>query len=1158
MSTRFFSLVLAVSILVSGTTLHAQVSGRITGTVVDPTDNLITGAEVTLVNERTGETSTAMSGGAGAFVFPNVPASTYTIRIKSSGFSTYESTGLVLNANQSLALGNVKLALGTVTEKVTVEAQGAVVQTDTSNQTALLTTSQLGGLMSRGRDIVSLMTVLPGVTQNVSSDSLGGNWGTGTPNMQGMRSHWNTFLLDGQPGSDIDVLNFFTISVSMDAVEEVSAKQTSYLAEDGRLPGPHVNIVSKSGTKEFHGVGYWFKRHEMFNANNFYNNRLGIPKPLTRYNTLGGAVGGPIYIPGKFNADKDKLFFFVSQENWRIQLPGPILNATLPTELERRGDFSQSYDQNGALISVLDPSAGGQPFPGNMIPANRINRFGQRMVGWHPMPNQFDRNITRGAFNYQYQERRRQPKTQTQLKIDFLPTSKDRISFRPRWWDSDIQGQFQSTAFNSNFFAQPHHYHYVNDVYAVNYTRTFSPTVVNDFNFGYGITKELGTLNDEFQLTNVRREKYGLEGLSQLFPKTNPLNIIPRQFYGGLPNSPNTDFDPRTPIDAADQRLWFTNNVSWVKNSHTFKFGFFYELNNASEGPRASAVGRHMSTFDFGRDRNNPLDSNHPFSNAMLGNFLSYSESSGRTAGRAQIYTAEWFAQDSWKVNRRLNIDIGVRFYKFIPWRLREDEGSAFALGRYDVTKLARLYVPALDANGRRVAMNPINGQLAPTPLIGAFVPNSGDRLTGTVVGSDSSYPKGFRNNPPIQAAPRLGFAYDVFGTGKTAIRGGFAVNKQTIFSSQNSMWTVTTAPPILESPNIFYGTIDSFLGAGQVLFPTDATSFDLNYDKVATVYQWSFGIQQNVGFGTVVEATYTGNSGRHLRQNRALNTLAPGTRFLPSSNDPTTNRPLPDTFLRPRLGYQGIQYLEDSGYSNYNSLQVAVNRRYTSGLQFGLAYTYSKAMGITDNDGGGLPIYRDYRSYLYGKLGYDQTHVLVFNYLYSLPNVQALGGNAFSRAVFHNWEVAGITTFSSGFPLGIGMSYIDGVDRWGGGDAPRVNMVANPLLPRGERSFSRWFNTASVAAPGRLDFGNAPRDVFRGPGINNWDFTVFKNFPIGERTRFQFRWEFYNFFNHTQFASVDTSARFDAQGRQVNGQFGQITGARLERQMQLSLRFEF
>ena len=278
----------------------------------------------------------------------------------------------------------------------------------------------------------------------------------------------------------------------------------------------------------------------------------------------------------------------------------------------------------------------------------------------------------------------------------------------------------------------------------------------------------------------------------------------------------------------------------------------------------------------------------------------------------------------------------------------------------------------------------------------------------------------------------------------------------------------------------------------------------------------------------------------------------------MPSSIDPTTNRPFPDNFLRPYLGYQNVRYLEDSGYSNYNALQVAINRRYTAGLQVGLAYTYAKAMGIANQDGDTLPMYTDYRSYLYGKLSFDQTHVLVLNYLYSLPNKDVLGRNKLSRAVFHNWDLAGIGTFASGFPVGINLSRTDGVDRQGGGDAPRVYVTGNPLLPRGDRSFTKWFNTAAFAAPGVGQFGNAPRDVFRGPGIHNWDLTLSKNFPIREKARFQFRWELYNLFNHTQWSGVDNNARFDAAGNQVNGQFGQVTAARASRQMQFALRFEF
>ena len=1146
---RYKPLLVLLCAVLSASAVFGQVSGRLSGTVTDPTGQVIVAAEVTVTNDGTSEQRIVQSNEAGNFVIAALPPATYSISVQSAGFQSYEQTGIILSADQALALGSIQLSIGAVTETVTVQAEGAAVETDSAGVNALLTSNQMDGLMQRGRDIVALLTVLPGVAQVANSDALGGNWGSRTPNFSGAKNGWNNFMLDGMPGNDIDDTTTFHVSVSMDAIQEVAVKSTAYQAEYGRVPGAQVNIISKSGTNEFHGAGYWFKRNEVLNANSFDNNRFGSAKPPYRFDTFGGVLGGPI--------QKDKMFFFVSREDWRIQKPSRRHRATVPTAMERQGDFSNSVEQNGTLIPIRDHMTGMQ-FPNNVIPAQRIHPAGQGILNF--MPNPTDQGLFASqGINYTELSPSAHPKGQWQFKVDYVPTPNDRITFRPRFWNADIQAQRESVAFNAfndSIFKQAHHYEYINKNLQGIYNKTLSPTLVNEFRLGLGLSRESGALNDDFQLENLRKDNYpGLADLGQLFPSANPLNLVPRMTFGGVPNGPRVDYDRRTPIAAHDERVVLSNNISWFKGDHTIKAGFYWELNHASEGPRSSNPG-HMGTFDFRRSNLNPFDSNHPFATAILGDFYSYSESSGQTEGLSASYTVEWFFQDTWKVTPKLTLDLGIRFSSFTPWRLRQNEGSAFAVSRYNAANAPFLYLPYRDASGKRVAVDPFTQTIFPTPYIGATIPGQGERLNGLIIGDGSEdYLHGYRNRPAIQPQPRLGFAYDPFGKGKTAIRGSFAVQSQAIMGAQGSMWTVTTSPPILESPNIYFGSMDTFLNAGQALFPPGVKSFQPEFNP-PRIYQWSFGVQQDIGGGTVLDVSYVGNSGHRLYAVRELNNLPPGTRFLESSKDPTTGGVLPTNFIRPYRGYGSINYQENTSYSNYNALQVSLNRRYTGNFQYGIAYTWSKSMGLGDHDRDSLPQYRAAREYLYGKLEFDQTHMFVANYLWSLPNARVFADNPAAAAVFHNWELAGIITMASGFPRGIGFSYTDGVDRWGGGDSPRANMVANPIISN--KSFDRWFNTESVAGPAFGDFGNAPRDVFRGPGLNSWDITVYKYFPITENARFRFAMEAYNMFNHTQYNGVDSSARFDASGAQINGNFGRITSARGPRVMQASLRFEF
>jgi hypothetical protein len=288
----------------------------------------------------------------------------------------------------------------------------------------------------------------------------------------------------------------------------------------------------------------------------------------------------------------------------------------------------------------------------------------------------------------------------------------------------------------------------------------------------------------------------------------------------------------------------------------------------------------------------------------------------------------------------------------------------------------------------------------------------------------------------------------------------------------------------------------------------------------------------------------------------RNLNETPLGTNFQPSSIDPTTRRPYPTTFLRPYIGYEDILIREPASSSNYHSMQVSVNRRFTRGLQFGTSWTWSKAMSFNDADDQTVSNLVPVRVWNYGLASYDRTHVLKLNWLYDLPRSRF--ANPLLKGVFNDWQVSGIASFVSGAPLGVGFTNVTAVDITGSTHGSRIVVLDNPVLPKSERTFERYFRTDVFRAPAQGTIGNAAKTLIRGPGINNWDISVFKTFPIRERLRFQVRWELYNVFNHTQFSAVDTTARFDAQGNQVNTRFGQLIDARAPRQMQFALRATF
>ena len=377
-------------LMLAGASLAQSTNGTITGTVRDSSGLAIAGAKVRLVQVATGVDRAGASNELGIFTFPSVVAGEYNVFVSAAGFKGVERKGVNLLATETLALGEFKLEVGATTDSVTVTTQGASVQTASSERSGTVTTAQVENLAVRGRNVPSLAKLLPGVVMSSESDQVDISNGI---RALGGRSSTNNMSLDGVPMNDIGNNNGYSVYVSMDSVAEVKILLGNFSAEYGRLSGANVQIVTKSGTKDFHGLGSYFKRHEEFNANNFFNNRIGAPIPRYRFNTYNYSIGGPAYIPGLFNKNKDKLFFFWSQEFWPIKTSGGLNTLTVPTALERTGDFSQTVDLNNAKIIVKDPN-NGQPFANNIVPASRIDPSGQALLKVFPMPNFLDTSIS--------------------------------------------------------------------------------------------------------------------------------------------------------------------------------------------------------------------------------------------------------------------------------------------------------------------------------------------------------------------------------------------------------------------------------------------------------------------------------------------------------------------------------------------------------------------------------------------------------------------------------------------------------------------------------------------------------------------------------------------------------------------------------------------
>jgi hypothetical protein len=1217
-------LALLIAWLPTSNVFAQSITGTISGTVTDSSGSVIIGATIRLLNEQTKAMRTGATNDVGRFTFAAVQPGTYTVKIEQQGFQTLEQKNVTLSANETLALSDLALKPGQVNETVTVTTEGTVVEKESSDLTARLTADQINLISTKGRDVTSLLRLIPGTSNNDDIEAVGEGFGTDLPNISGQRGRSTVATVDGLNASEPSGSNKLSMTINQDAVAEVKVLRNNYAAEYGNNGGALINLVSKGGKKDYAGSAYYFLRNEALNAAPFFNNKAGLGRPLYRHNIWGFNYGGPVQIPKLFrNKERDKLFFFYSYEKPHQITPQDPRFVTMPSDLERSGDFSQSVNSTGAKVFVRDPlittgncnatdqsacfkdpsrATVGNPLGVNIIPRSRFNLSGQALLNYFPLPNTpGGRTAAGGAYNYVVQSPVDVPKRSQVIRFDVRPSNNDTIYWKAQWWTSDNEGTGTSgwPGNDENRWGISSHYLYKDNGWSANWVHIFGPTVVNEFTFGMRHDSE-GFVPSDGEIDRLQRSalKYTAP---QLFPENNTLGTIPRATnWGGVQGTPaNINWLDRWGETGNDYiRPSFSDNFSVTRGDHSYKFGAYYErvLNGEAPGGQWSGV------FNFsGTDSNFTAslgNTGYAYANALIGNFNNYQESSSRPFTNLAITLVQWYVQDQWKVNRQLTLNYGLRMGFHSQWKQIDDLASNFDPNRYDPAKAPLLYRPfciggtpatAACATANRRAIDPRNPTVLLTNLnlVGTFVPGTGDPNNGLAISGEPGTPNGFKEVQPVDWEPRIGIAWDLLGRGKTVVRAMGGVYHAPRAGGGTTGGNLVNNQPFQRNLTVNFGNIDNLVNlTGSALFSPSSINAVESESKTPATYNFSLGIQQDIGWQTVMEISYVGSLTRHLGERRDINQVFDGAKFLnlnpqnrnPFSavgvNGPNSTGALADNFLRPYQGYGSITEVVYAGSSNYNSLQVQVNRRYTHGFQYGIAYTYSKTFDYANDDSSDVFNGRPYYAFNYGPADFDQTHIFTINYIWDIPGLGRRFDNGFVRTVFDGWQLSGITSYASGKPkvmgsgTGLNWTYAGTAgaanitDFTGGSINARPKVICDPNKPTGaaDPTGTKYLiNPACFAKPTVAgDIGNMQRNLIRLPSSINFDLAFFKNFSLGEKRNVQFRWETYNLFNHANFRDIDGAMTFDATGKQTNTRFGAPIAARSPRVMQGSLRINF
>jgi hypothetical protein len=1133
--------------------LAAAQEATIVGTVTDPSGSVVPNVTITITNVATSRVSTFSSNDAGQFVAPGLPIGRYNVKAEAAGFKIEETKGVILNVNDRIRV-DFQMKLGTKAETVSVESNEITVQADTSEQSSLISGTQISQLATNGRSIYTYVTLTTGAS-NLMPDfqpptPVGAN---SSISFNGNRAGHNLYLLDGGENSDRGGAGSSSVMPSVDAIAETQTLTSNYSADYGLSSGGTISSAVKSGTKEFHASAWEFFRNDALDARNFFN-----PAPQTvaelRYNVFGFNVGGPVTFGKLYNPSRTKTFFFYNME-WRKMIQGQILNQTVPLPATYGGDFSSvapslaklhapfSCQLSPALQTefanagqALSGCTAGAPdttkevaFNGNAIPTALLDSNAQALLfaggkygGIFPAPTSGTQFI--GGNNVPTNVR------EEVVRID--ENVNDKFTIFGHFVAEQIAQNYGTTMWSgdnvpsiSNTFGNPSYAGVIHTAYVIN------PTLVNEASFNYNGNRiailPLGLVSAPANFN-----------FNRFFTGPNVDNRIPQiNLNGGTNVQYSSNWTPWNNV-ANDYQL--RDDVSWTKGRHQLKMGASW----AWYGKVQDWFKNTQGNFNF-----NGSYTGNDFADYLLGYGQNYTEDAVKSSGHWNNVSWALYIQDNYRVNSRLTLNLGLRWDGIPHTYEANSQMSNFYPNLYDPANAALL-------NTGNQTVNPLSPGLGPSP--NPILAGQQFYLNGIGICGVNGIPNGCVNGSWNNFGPRLGFAYDVTGTGKTVIRGGYGIMYERIQGNDvyNNAGTVPFAASV-SFDNVSLSDPKTSIQTGLTLpasIPVNnITGLDRNNYASPRSTQFSLGVQQAIG-QSVLSVSYVGTQNRHQNYYSETNlvdpTLLAGYVTGSSANYNATV---------PYLGYHGIRMAQNEANGDYNSVQVAMRGTLAKNdLNYQVGYTYSHTNDSFRNGDSGGDLYNISNPYAgwkydFGPSEFDRRQIFFANFVYQIPLLKN-SQNRLLKTTLGGWEVAGIVSVVSGAPLSIGYNG-QSASSIVPNTAMRPNITGTMNNPH---TVNEWFDTSVFSAPAPGTWGDTPANFVRGPGRDNWNLSLYKNFVFSEArgSNLQFRAEFFNIWNHTQFQGDTRNGGISTNLGASN--FGQVTNAYDPRTIQLALKLSF